>query len=94
MDCPIIIFHIVVVIRGADLGSGFRSRILGDGGSVASANAARVSWIRYTHISCTEVRTGCPLELAIAETKVSITVVMLTVIWNLGTKSVEFDSYK
>jgi len=39
-----IIFHMVTVIRGADFGSGLRSSTLGDGGSVASAKAAKVSW--------------------------------------------------
>ena len=67
-------------MRGADLGSGFRSRTLRVGGSVASARAAIVSWKRLIHISWTAVRTDCSSELATAETKLSITQVMLTVI--------------
>lgn len=51
MDCPIIIFHMVNVINGADLGSGFLSRMLGTGGSVAKARAANVSIIRFTQSS-------------------------------------------
>ena len=35
-------------IKGADFGSGFLSRILGVGGSVARARAANVSMIRFT----------------------------------------------
>jgi len=69
-----------MVIRGADLGSGFRSRMLRAGGSVASARAAIVSWNRLIHINWTAVRTEFSPELAAAEIKVSITEVMLTVI--------------
>ena len=80
MDCPIIIFHIVRVINGADFGSGLRLSILGLGGSVASARAANVSIIRFTQSSCTAVSTDVSLLLATAEMKVNITAVMLTVI--------------
>ena len=69
-----------MVMSGADLGSGFLSRIVGEGGSVASARAAIVSWKRLIHINWTAVRTDVSVELAIAETMVSITEVMLTVI--------------
>jgi hypothetical protein len=41
-----------------------------------------VSWKRLIHISWTAVRTDDSVELAIAETNVSVTEVMLTVIWN------------
>lgn len=49
---------------------------------MASASAASVSWKRLIHINWTAVRTDDSVELAIAETVVSITEVMLTVIWN------------
>ena len=75
-----IIFHIVRVIRGADLGSGFRFSMLGNGGSVARAKAARVSIIKLTHKSWTAVSTEVSLPLETAETKVRTTAVMLTVI--------------
>lgn len=74
-----IIFHMVTVIRGADLRSGFRSKIFSVGGSVASANAAKVSMIRFTHNSCTALRTDSSLGSDTAETKARITAVMLTV---------------
>jgi len=77
-----IIFHMENVINGADLGSGLRIRILGVGGSVASANAAKVSIIRFTQSSCTALSTDVSVLLATAEMKVSMTAVMLTVIWN------------
>lgn len=77
-----IIFHIVRVIKGADFGSGFRFRMLGIGGSVARARAARVSMIRLTHKSCTAVRTEDSLPLETADTKVRTTAVMFTVTWN------------
>jgi hypothetical protein len=77
-----IIFHMVRVINGADFGSGRRLSILGLGGSVASANAANVSIMRFTQSSCTAVSTDVSLPLATAEMKVNITAVMLTVIWN------------
>lgn len=82
IDCPIIIFHIGTVIKGVVLLSGVRSNTLGDGGSVASASAARVSWIRFTHISCTAVSTDVSLELATDVTKASPTEVKVIVIWN------------
>lgn len=82
MDCPIIIFHIVKVMRGADLGCGFRSKILGVGGSVASASAANVSIIKFTQSSWTAVMTDVWLGLETAEMKARRTAVMLTVIWN------------
>lgn len=77
-----IIFHIVKVIRGADLGSGLRFKMLGIGGSVARARAAKVSIIRLTHNSWTAVSTEDSLPLDTAETKVRVTAVILTVIWN------------
>ena len=76
-------------MSGADLGSGFLSRIVGEGASVASARAAIVSWKRLIHINWTAVRTDVSVELAIAETTVSITEVMLTVIWNCTRGSAE-----
>ena len=82
MDCPMIIFHMVSVIRGADLGSGLLLSKLGLGASVARARAAKVSMIRLTHSNWTAVRTDSSLPLATAETKVKKTAVMLTVIWN------------
>lgn len=66
----------------SDLALGFLFRMVGEGGSVASASAASVSWKRLIHINWTAVRTDVSVELAIAETMVSITEVMLTVIWN------------
>ena len=80
MDCPTIIFHIVTVIRGADFGSGLRFRMLGVGGSVANARAAKVSIIKLTQRSWTAVKTEVSLPLPTAEMKVKTTAVMLTVI--------------
>jgi hypothetical protein len=80
MACPIIIFHIVVVMRGADFGSGLRFKIVGPGPSVANANAAKVSMIRLTQSSWTAVSTDVSLSFATAETNVSTTAVMFTVI--------------
>lgn len=77
-----IIFHMVNVINGADLGSGFRSRMLGVGGSVAKARAAKVSMMRFTHSSWTAVNTEVSVLLATADMKVKTTAVMLTVTWN------------
>lgn len=74
-----IIFHMVTVMRGADFGSGLRLRMLGDGGSVARARAAKVSMIKFTHNNWTAVRTDVSELLATAETKVSTTAVILTV---------------
>lgn len=82
MDCPMIIFHMFTVIRGADLGSGFRSKIAGVGGSVAKARAAKVSMMRLTQRSWTAFRTDSSLSLDTADTNVSTTAVMLTVTWN------------
>ena len=83
MDWTIIIFHIVRLTRGADFGLGFLSRILGGGGSVASAMAANVSIIRFTQSNCTGVNIDSSWSLVIAETKVRTTAVILTVSWNL-----------
>ena len=77
-----IIFHIVTVIKGADFGSGGRSRTLSVGGSVARASAAKVSMMRLTQRSWTAVKTEVSLELATADTNVSRTAVILTVTWN------------
>jgi hypothetical protein len=77
-----IIFHIVIVISGADFGSGRLFNIEAEGGSVASARAAKVSMIKLTHRSCTAVNTEFSSSLATAEMKVRKTAVMLTVIWN------------
>lgn len=74
-----IIFHIVTVISGADLGSGLRWRIECVGGSVAKARAAKVSMIKLTQSSCTAVKTEFSSSLATAEINVSRTAVMLTV---------------
>lgn len=79
IDCPMIIFHIVIVISGADLGSGRRFKIDSEGGSVANARAANVSMIKLTQSSCTAVRTDVSSSLATAEIKVRMTAVMLTV---------------
>ena len=68
------------VIRGADLGSGFRCSKLGAGGSVASASAANVSMIKLTQRSCTAVRTEVSLLDDTADTKVNTTAVIFTVI--------------
>ena len=46
---------------------------------VASAKAAIVSMIRLTHNNCTAVKTDSSVSLDTAETKVSITAVILTV---------------
>ena len=80
MLCPKIIFHMDIVMRGEDLGSGRRSRMERGGGSVAKARAAKVSMIRLTHSSCTAVKTEDSVEDATAETNVRMTAVMLTVI--------------
>ena len=70
----------VNVIRGADFGSGRRFRMVGEGASVASASAAKVSMMRLTQSNWTAVRTDCSLSLATADTKVNRTAVILTVI--------------
>lgn len=77
-----IIFHMIGVISGADLGSGFRFKMLRVGGSVAKASAAKVSMIRLTQSSWTAVNTESSLASATAEMKVKKTAVILTVIWN------------
>ena len=74
-----IIFHIVIVIKGADLGSGRRLNTECEGGSVAKAKAANVSMIKLTQRSWTAVRTELSLSLATAEINVKTTAVMLTV---------------
>lgn len=74
-----IIFHIFRVIKGADLGSGFRFRMLGVGGSVAKARAANVSMMRFTQSNWTAVNTDSSFSFATAEMKVKKTAVMLTV---------------
>lgn len=51
IDWPMIIFHMIAVIRGADFLSGLRFKMLGVGGSVARARAAKVSIIRFTQRS-------------------------------------------
>jgi hypothetical protein len=76
---PMIIFHMLRVMRGADFFCGFRFRIFRVGGSVAKARAANVSMIRLTQRSCTAVRTDSSVALATAETNVRITAVILTV---------------
>ena len=72
----------VKVIKGADFGSGLRFSILGGGGSVARAKAAKVSIIRFTQRSCTALSTEVSFWLATAEMNVNKTAVMLTVTWN------------
>lgn len=67
------------MIKGADLGSGLRSRILYAGGSVARARAAKVSIIKLTQSSCTADKTEVCSEEATEETKVRSTAVMFTV---------------
>ena len=56
--------------------------MLGEGGSVARARAAKVSMMRLTHNSCTAVNTEVSVLLETAETNVKMTAVMLTVTWN------------
>ena len=66
--------------------------MLGEGGSVAKARAAKVSMMRLTHNSWTAVNTEVSVLLETAETKVKTTAVMLTVTWNylkLADKSLE-----
>ena len=87
-----IIFHMVNVINGADLGSGFRSRILGVGASVAKARAANVSIMRFTHRSWTAVNTEVSVVLATADTKVRTTAVILTVTWNYSRLAKMFEN--
>lgn len=79
MDCPMIIFQPVEEISEADFRSGFLSRTDGFGGSVARARAAKVSIIKLTHSSCTGVRMDFSVSLEIADTKVIVTAVTLTV---------------
>lgn len=76
------VFHMGIVIKGADFASGLRVSSLGVGGSVAKARAASVSWNKLIHMSCTAVRMDCSVELEMAETTVTKTEVMVTVIWN------------
>jgi hypothetical protein len=96
MDCPMIIFHIVIEISGAPPLMGLRLRISSVGGSVANARAARESLIgliilvirnteetyiiRLIQRSCTAVRTDRISLSATEEMKVKSTAVMLTVI--------------
>lgn len=80
MVCPMIIFHMLKLMRGEDLGSGFRSKRLPEGGSVARASAAKVSIIKLTHKSWTALSTEVPVLETTAVTKVRMTAVMLTVI--------------
>lgn len=68
------------VINGESLRSGFRSKIEGVGGSVASARAANVSMMRFSQSSWTAPSTDSCSVLVTAEMKVSKTAVMLTVI--------------
>lgn len=82
MACPMIIFHMFSVMRGADFLVGLRFRIFRVGGSVASASAAKVSIIKFTQRSWTAVRTDSSVEEATAEMKVRRTAVMFTVSWN------------
>jgi hypothetical protein len=56
--------------------------MLGFGGSVARASAANVSIIRLTQSNWTGVRIGSSFWLAIADTNVIPTAVILTVSWN------------
>ena len=74
-----IIFHIFSVINGAVRDSGLRSRTAWFGGSVARASAAKVSMIRLTQSNCTGVRIDSSFGLAIADIKVKVTAVILTV---------------
>jgi hypothetical protein len=76
------VFHMVIVISGAVLGSGLRSKTLGCGRSVASARAAKVSWNKLIHMSWTGVRTDCSSEFEIEDTKASNTDVTVMIIWN------------
>lgn len=69
----------LIVIKGADLGSGFLSRMLCAGGSVAKASAAKVSMIRLTQSNCTADKTEDWSSEATAVTNVRSTAVMLTV---------------
>ena len=77
-------------MSGADFGSGLRFKMLGVGGSVARARAAKVSIMRFTQSSCTAVSTDCWSSLATAEMKVRITAVILTEIWNYSKFSLMF----
>ena len=79
---PMIIFHMFKVMSGADFGCGFLLSMFGVGGSVARASAAKVSMMRFTHKSCTAVKTDSSFSFATAEMKVSMTAVILTVTWN------------
>ena len=66
--------------------------MLGEGGSVAKARAAKVSMMRLTQSSWTAVNTEVSVPLETAETNVKITAVMFTVTWNyleLDHKSLE-----
>jgi hypothetical protein len=66
-------------MRGDTFWSGFRSRMLGAGGSVASAKAAIVSMIRLTHSNYTAVKTDSSVSLDTAETNVRTIAIILTV---------------
>lgn len=46
---------------------------------MAKARAAKVSMIKFTHRSCTAVKTDVCVELPTAEIKVNTTAVILTV---------------
>jgi len=66
-------------IKDAPRGSGFRSSSSCLGGSVANANAANVSWIKFTQSNWTAVKVEDSLPLAIEVTNAKPTAVMLTV---------------
>lgn len=59
---------------------------------VARAKAANVSMIKFTHRSCTAVKTELSVSLATAEMKVRTTAVIFTVTWNCKELALLFQS--
>ena len=81
-DCPKIIFHILNEINEVPFGSGCLSSKSKVGGSVARANAAKVSCIKVTHSNWTAVNADDSSPLVIEDTNANPTAVTLTVSWN------------
>eukprot|EP00732_Lithocolla_globosa_P001645 Lithocolla_globosa_v1_NODE_856_length_3177_cov_20.386611.p3 type:complete len:113 gc:universal NODE_856_length_3177_cov_20.386611:493-831(+) len=76
---PIIILHILKLIKASIFEWGRRLSRFSEGGSVASASAAMVSIIIFTHNNCTAVKALSPLSSKTAEIKDRLTAVILTV---------------
>lgn len=72
----------MIDINGMLLVSGALCRTEGLARSVARASAAKVPIIRFTQSSWAADKMDSPVSLVTADTKVSVTAVILTVSWN------------